>query len=113
MTDDHTAVASGRYSFDAAGMEQVASQFEELALEFTKAADNARVIAVTQSPALDFASGNNAETFRNSGGALVASLRGRVKYCEEQAAKFRAATGKYKTAEDAHSHEVKKAGGTL
>ncbi|MYW91161.1 hypothetical protein G3I59_11225 [Amycolatopsis rubida] len=113
MTDDHTAVGSGRYSFDAAGMEHVASQFEELALEFTKAVDNARVIAVTQSPASDFASGNNAETFRNSGSALVASLRSRVEYCEGQAARFRAATGKYQAAEDTQSQEVKKAGGTL
>ncbi|WP_143132656.1 hypothetical protein, partial [Amycolatopsis rubida] len=80
MTDDRGAAPPPRkrYSFDAAGTEHVASQFEGHAIEGTRASGVARVVAVTRSPASDFASGNNAETFRNSGSALVASLRSRV-----------------------------------
>ncbi|MBN9744801.1 hypothetical protein DMP23_27600 [Amycolatopsis sp. A1MSW2902] len=113
MTDNRGAAGAGSYSLDAAGLDRVADEFEKLANEFTTAVGNARVIAQMLAPALDYASGNNAETFRNSGGVLITSLQDRAQYCRQQAAKFRAATGKYQTVEAEQAHDVKKVGGTL
>ncbi|MFF0148934.1 hypothetical protein ATK36_2183 [Amycolatopsis sulphurea] len=101
------------YSLDPAGLEHVAKEFEALAEEIELGVWQAQTIAQTASPGLDYASGNNAEVFRNSGDALIASLQDRVRYCHDQAAKFRAAMGAYKVAEDAHSTDVKKVGGSL
>ncbi|WP_147397341.1 PE domain-containing protein [Amycolatopsis panacis] len=101
------------YSLDPAGLEHVAKEFEALAEEIQAGIRDARTIAQTESPAFDYASGNNAEVFRNSGDELVSSLQDRMKYCRDQAAKFKAARGRYATAEDTHSTEAKKVGGTL
>lgn len=101
------------YSLDPAGLEHVAKEFEALADEIGEGVLQAQTIARTVSPALDYASNNNAEVFRDSGDALVRSLQDRVKYCRDQAAKFRAAMGKYKVVEDTHSTDVKKVGGSL
>ena len=101
------------YSLDPDGLNHMAKEFDALAAVFRLGIEDARVIARTDPPGLDYASGNNAETFRNSGGELVKSLEDRVQYCKVQAAKFRKAAGAYAEAEDTHSTEMNKLGGHL
>lgn len=105
--------ASSRYVYDKQTLKEIADEFDALADEFREDQQHAQIIAQTQSPAHDYASRNNAETIRNSGNALVRSLKQQETYCREQAKKYRKALGVYTAAEDTHSQDVKNAGGSL
>ncbi|WP_372671351.1 hypothetical protein [Amycolatopsis kentuckyensis] len=88
-------------------------EWNDLANEFTDDLSRARVIATTEGPGLEYASDGNAELIRQSGSALTATLYERAAYCRGMAAKFRIALGKYATAEETHSTELKQTGGSL
>lgn len=102
-----------RYSYDKQTLTEISNDFEDLANEFREDQHYAQNIARTQAPGLDYASENNAETIRNSGKALLASLIQQEQYCRDQAKKYRDALGKYAVAEDTHATQVKTAGGRL
>jgi len=105
------AVTGGGYEFDKAALKEIADEFDALASLYESSIQDAQVIARTEPPGLDFASGGNAQVFRSSGEALVKSLQARSEYCRNQAEKFRAALGKYAAADDNHAADVKNAGG--
>ncbi|RJQ87634.1 hypothetical protein [Amycolatopsis panacis] len=113
VTSFGQAVTGGGYSFDKQTLKHIAKEFEELAVEFDRDVEYAQVIARTRPPGQDIASRDNAGVFRNSGDALVKSLKARADYCRNQSDKFRTALGKYATAEDTHATEVKNTGGSL
>lgn len=88
-------------------------EWSDLANEFQDDLSRARLIATAEGPGLEYASGGNAELIRQSGSALTTTLYERAAFCRSMAAKFEAAMGKYATAEDRHSTEIKRAGGSL
>ncbi|MEV7039450.1 hypothetical protein [Amycolatopsis sp. NPDC051061] len=88
-------------------------EWNDLANEFQDDLSRARVIATTEGPGLDYASGGNAELIRQSGSALTSTLYERAVYCRAMAAKIQAALGKYATAEETHSTEINQTGGSL
>ncbi|MYW94771.1 hypothetical protein G3I59_30300 [Amycolatopsis rubida] len=102
-----------RYSYDKKTLTDISKEFEDLANEFREDQQYAQNIARAKAPGLDYASENNAETIRDSGKALLVSLVQQEQYCRDQAKKYRAALGEYTVAEDTHSTEVRKAGGSL
>ncbi|WP_336157687.1 hypothetical protein [Amycolatopsis sp. VC5-11] len=101
------------YSYDRATLKEIADLYENLADKFALDKDHAGVVARTQPPGLDFSSTDNAVVFRSSGEVLRGSLEQCERYCRDQAAKHRAALKKYADAEDAHSTEMHRTGGSL
>ncbi|EFL10821.1 MULTISPECIES: hypothetical protein [Actinomycetes] len=101
------------YSYDKATLKEIATRYEKLADKFRLDKDRAGVIARTQPPGLDFSSTDNAAVFRSSGEVLWGSLEQCERYCRDQAAKHRAALQKYSDADEAHSTEMHRAGGSL
>jgi hypothetical protein len=101
------------FKYDRATLEQLAKDWNDMANEFQDDQREARTIAVTRGPGLEYASGGNADQICKSGAALLAALKEREEYCRDTAAKFEAALGRYATTEDAHTTEIKQTGGTL
>ena len=101
------------FEYDEATLHELVREWNDLANEFQDDLSRARVIATTEGPGLEYASGGNAELIRQSGSALTTTLYERAAYCRAMAAKFRVALGKYATAEETHSTEIKRAGGSL
>ncbi|SEB29524.1 hypothetical protein SAMN04489727_0176 [Amycolatopsis tolypomycina] len=108
------AEASGPgFKYDEATLRELMNDWNELANEFQDDQREARTIAVTGGPGLEYASGSNADQICKSGNVLLATLKEREKYCRNMAAKFDAALGKYAASEDAHTTEIKQTGGSL
>jgi hypothetical protein len=101
------------FKYDRATLEQLAKDWNDMANEFQDDQARARYLAQTEGPGLEYASGGNAEQIRKSGQALLATLTEREQYCRAMANKFRSALGKYASADDTHSAEIKQTGGSL
>ncbi|GAB3368997.1 hypothetical protein [Amycolatopsis echigonensis] len=101
------------YSYDKATLKEIAETYESLADNFRLDQVRARIIAQTGSPGLDFSSVGNATAFQGSGRALLKSLEQCEQYCRDQAAQYRTALTKYSAAEDTHSADLHRAGGSL
>jgi hypothetical protein len=101
------------FEYDVETLRELAREWNDLANEFADDQSNARVLAATQGPGLEYASGGNAEQIRQSGLTLIATLQEREHYCRAMAAKFEAALGKYAVTEERHTADIKKTGGSL
>jgi hypothetical protein len=101
------------YQYDEATLRELMHDWNDLANEFKDDLNAARLIAITEGPGVEYASGRNAELIRQSGSALTTTLEEREAYCRAMAAKFQAALGKYASAEDSNSTEIKQTGGSL
>ncbi|MGK3207685.1 hypothetical protein [Amycolatopsis sp. MEPSY49] len=88
-------------------------EWNDLANEFKLDQEYAVILARTQGPGTEYASGGNAERIQCSGDALLQTLSQREEYCRSMAAKFKAALGKYARAEDDQTTQIKQAGGSL
>jgi hypothetical protein len=106
--------ASGSgFQYDEATLRELMHEWNDLANEFASDLNAARLIAITEGPGVEYASGGNAELIRQSGSALTDTLYERASYCRAMAAKFEAALGKYANAENAHSTQIEQTGGSL
>jgi hypothetical protein len=101
------------FQYDEATLHELVKDWTDLAREFQEDREQARTIATTHGPGLEYASAGNADQIRASGDALDTTLQQRAEYCRAMAAKFVAALGKYATAEEAQVAEIKQSGGTL
>ncbi|GAA1027458.1 MULTISPECIES: PE domain-containing protein [Amycolatopsis] len=101
------------YAYDEKTLRELEEIYKNLAEKYHFDQLYARVVEQTQPPAGDFSSTDNATVFQRSGLALQASLRQCEQYCRDQVAKYHKALGKYTAAEDAHSAELGKSGGSL
>uniref|UniRef100_UPI000A396003 hypothetical protein n=1 Tax=Amycolatopsis kentuckyensis TaxID=218823 RepID=UPI000A396003 len=101
------------FEYDEETLRELMHEWNDLANEFEDDLSRARLIATAEGPGLEYASGGNAELIRQSGSALTTTLYERASFCRAMAAKFEAALGKYATAEDRNSTEIKRAGGSL
>ena len=101
------------FKYDRATLEELAKDWNDMANEFQEDQIQARNIAATKGPGLEYASGSNAKLIRGSGGALLATLKERERHCRTMAARFEAALGKYATTEDTHATEITQTGGSL
>jgi hypothetical protein len=90
----------GGFKYDEATLHELVKEWRDLAYEYSVDLDYADTIAKTRPPGQEYASGNNALVTQQSGTALREALEQRVAYCENMAAKYLAALGKYATAED-------------
>ncbi|RSN19008.1 hypothetical protein DMC63_16355 [Streptomyces sp. WAC 05977] len=91
-----TPVAQGAgFKYDEATLHELVKEWTDLAKEYQDDRFDAELIAVAQPPGREYASGDNAEITRQSGRALMEALDQRVAYCENMAAKYVAALGKY------------------
>jgi hypothetical protein len=108
-----TGTSGPGFKYDRATLEQLAKDWNDMANEFQDDQRAARIIAATQGPGLEYASGSNADHICKSGAALSATLYEREQYCRTMASRFQTALGKYRTAEAAHSTEIKRTGGSL
>src|SRR3954467_839956 len=87
--------ASGSgFQYDEATLRELMHEWNDLANEFASDLNAARLIAITEGPGVEYASGGNAELIRQSGSALTDTLYERASYCRAMAAKFEAALGK-------------------
>ncbi|RSM65807.1 hypothetical protein DMH03_01245 [Amycolatopsis sp. WAC 01376] len=94
-------VAEGAgFKYDEATLHELAKEWSDLANEYATDLEDAEFIAKAQPPGLEYASGDNAKITRVSGGALVKALNQRVAYCQNMAAKYVTALGKYATADE-------------
>ncbi len=101
------------YAYDEKTLRELEEIYTNLAEKYRLDQLYARVVEQTQPPARDFSSTGNADVFHRSGIALQGSLRQCEQYCRDQAAKYHRALGAYTAAEDAHSAELGKTGGSL
>jgi hypothetical protein len=101
------------FEYDEETLHELVREWNDLANEFEDDLQRARLIATAEGPGLEYASCGNAELVRQSGSVLTTTLHERASYCRAMAEKFRTALGKYASAEDAQSTEIKKAGGSL
>ncbi|MGC7093817.1 hypothetical protein ACPZ19_04040 [Amycolatopsis lurida] len=104
---------SGGYSFEPDQLIDIARDWDDLALAYERDMEQARVIARTEGPGAEYASGDNARLVRESGEALLSSLQDRVAYCRSQAEKFRAAAGQYAEADASAGDQIGNQGGSL
>jgi hypothetical protein len=110
----HEASSGGSgFQYDEATLHELVREWNDLANEFQDDREQARSIATTHGPGLEYASGGNADRIRASGDALDSTLQQRVEYCRAMAAKFVTALGKYATAEETQVTEIRQTGGTL
>ena len=107
------AGTGGGFQYDEATLHELVRDWTDLAREFQEDREQARSIATTHGPGLEYASAGNADQIRASGDALDTALQQRVEYCRAMAAKFVTALGKYATAEEAQVTAIKQTGGTL
>ncbi|WP_326945930.1 hypothetical protein OG439_41570 [Amycolatopsis sp. NBC_01307] len=101
------------FQYDEATLHELVREWSDLASEFEDDLSYAALLQRTEGPGTEYASGGNAERVRASGEALHETLTARSQYCRSMAEKFRAALGKYATAEDTQTTEVKRTGGSL
>ncbi|MEQ0563138.1 hypothetical protein ABJI51_29025 [Amycolatopsis sp. NEAU-NG30] len=101
------------FKYDRETLEQLAKEWNQLANDFSDDLVYATVIQRAQGPGVEYASGNNADMINRSGSALYETLMARKEYCRSMAAKFEAALGKYATAEETHTTDIKQTGGSL
>jgi len=101
------------FKYDRAALEQLAKDWNDMANEFQDDQLRARYLAQTEGAGLEYASEGNAEQIRKSGKALLATLTEREQYCRTMANKFRTALGKYASADETHSTQIKQTGGSL
>ncbi|MFJ1762282.1 hypothetical protein ACIOD2_18310 [Amycolatopsis sp. NPDC088138] len=87
--------------------------WNDLANDFRDDQQRAELLAQANGPGIEYASEGNADQVRGSGRALLETLDERERYCRAMAKKFETALGKYATAEDTHTSEIKRTGGTL
>lgn len=100
-------VAEGAgFKYDEATLHELVKEWRELAQEYLKDLADAEFIAKAQPPGAEYASGDNALLIRSSGEALVTALNERAIYCENMAAKYVAALGKYATAEEQATADI-------
>lgn len=83
------------FAFTVEELEELAGKWESLAHEYEQAKSRARAIGDVESPALDYASRDNAEAVRTFAEALQFELETRASFCREMERKFRDATGSY------------------
>ncbi|GAB3137599.1 hypothetical protein GCM10027258_13340 [Amycolatopsis stemonae] len=101
------------FQYDEATLHELVREWNDLANEFKIDQEHAIVLARTEGPGTEYASGNNAEKIQQSGNSLLDTLAQREEYCRNMAAKFKTALGRYASAEDDHTTEIKHAGGSL
>jgi hypothetical protein len=101
------------FEYDEATLHDLAKQWNDLANEFKADQTQARNIATARGPGLEYASGGNADKIQTSGRALYDTLVAREQYCRTMAARFETALGKYASAEDTHTRDIKQTGGSL
>jgi hypothetical protein len=87
--------------------------WNDLADEFQDDLNRASLLQRAKGPGTEYASGGNAEQVRASGDALHETLMARAQYCRSMADRFKKSLGKYATAEDIHTTEMKRTGGSL
>ncbi|MFD5092682.1 hypothetical protein ACFWMR_18900 [Amycolatopsis thailandensis] len=96
-----TPVADGAgFKYDEATLHELADEWIDLAKEYRADLVDAEFIAKVEPPGQEFASGDNALVTRRSGQALVDALNQRITYCNNMAAKYVAALGKYASADE-------------
>ena len=101
------------FKYDRATLEKLAKDWNDMANEFAEDRKRAEIIARTEGPGREYASEGNAELIQASGKSLYTTIDEREQYCRAMASKFAKALGKYATAEDSHSTEIKQTGGSL
>ncbi|GAB3479719.1 hypothetical protein [Amycolatopsis cihanbeyliensis] len=99
------------YSLDQ--LRTLKAKWEDLAEAFRADQDHAINIAEAEGPGAEFASEENATMVRNTGMALLGTLKEREDYCWAQAEKFEAAMGQYAANEDDTAAEINKKGGSF
>ncbi len=108
-----SAVSFGGFQYDEATLRQLAKDWNDLANDFKADQTQARNIATTRGPGLEYASSGNADQVQASGRALYDTLIAREQYCRAMAARFEAALRRYARAEDTHTTEINQTGGSL
>ncbi|QFU94131.1 hypothetical protein [Amycolatopsis sp. YIM 10] len=103
----------GGYSFEPAELTSIAREWDDLAMAYERDTLQAKVLAQTQGPGAEYASGDNAQLVRQSGETLLTALNDRIDYCRSQAEKFRAAAGHYAQADTDAGAEIGNQGGSL
>ncbi|HEY3468459.1 MAG TPA: hypothetical protein VGL47_25250 [Amycolatopsis sp.] len=88
-------------------------EWNDLANEFQDDLISATAMQRVEGPGLEYASAGNAEQIKASADALHETLLAREQYCRAMAEKFKTALGKYANAEDVHTTEMKRTGGSL
>ncbi|MBP2180309.1 hypothetical protein [Amycolatopsis magusensis] len=104
---------AGGYSFEPAELNNIAREWDDLAASYEFDRASADVLARTEGPGSEYASGDNAQLVRQSGTTLLQTLQDRIDYCRSQADKFRSAAGRYAEAEADAGTEVSNQGGSL
>ncbi|WP_216214353.1 hypothetical protein [Amycolatopsis aidingensis] len=99
------------FRFTLEQLQSIAAKWERLAERFRKAQQYATTIVGTKGPGAEYASQDNAAMIRESGEALLETLKAREAYCLAQWEKTRAAMGAYAAAEDEAAAEVNKPAG--
>ena len=112
-TGASAAAPSGGYSFEPAELIDIARSWDELAAAYKTDMEDAEVLARTEGPGAEYASGDNAQLVRQSGETLLSALQARVDYCQVQAEKFRKAAGQYAEAEASAGDQIGDQGGSL
>lgn len=108
-----TSSGDAGFKYDVATLRELMNDWNAMANDFQDDQLEARTIAVTEGPGLEYASGGNADQIRKSGEALITTLKEREKYCRTMARRFEAALGKFATTEENHTTEIKQTGGSL
>ncbi|WIX87340.1 hypothetical protein [Amycolatopsis sp. DG1A-15b] len=106
-------VSGAGFEYDEETLRELMHEWNDLAREFQEDREQARAIATTHGPGLEYASAGNAERIRASGDALDTALQQRAEYCRAMAEKFAKALGKYAATEESHASELKQTEGTL
>ncbi|RSN66225.1 hypothetical protein DMH01_07060 [Amycolatopsis sp. WAC 04182] len=96
----------GGFKYDEATLHELVKEWRDLAAEYLKDLADAEFIANAQPPGVEYASGDNAQLIRSSGDALTTALKERAAYCENMAAKYVSALGKYATAEERATEDI-------
>ncbi|MEV7091863.1 hypothetical protein AB0M80_03395 [Amycolatopsis sp. NPDC051045] len=105
--------ASGGFEYDEGTLHELVREWNDLANEFARDLSHATSLQRAEGPGIEYASGGNAEQIKASGDALYTTLKAREEYCRSMAKKFETALGKYATAEDTHSTDLNRTGGSL
>ncbi|TQJ04924.1 hypothetical protein [Amycolatopsis cihanbeyliensis] len=106
-----SAAGGPGFVFTLEQLRAIAARWERLAERFRWAQRNADIIVRAEGPGADYASQDNAAMIRESGEALLETLKAREAYCLDQWEKTRAAMDAYATAEDEAAAEVNKPAG--
>ncbi|GAA4539788.1 hypothetical protein [Amycolatopsis samaneae] len=110
---DLTGSAPG-FKYDEATLHSLVKDWTDLANEFQEDVRNLEFqLLKVKGPGNEYASAGHADRVNDSIKALMETHKDREKYCRAMTEKYVTALGKYATAEETGSHEVKQASGGI